>query len=347
MTLQSELSWKRGGPHHCHQGGFHLKPWPTAQGNWRNDLHGNFPKHRVFLFQIFGLRDLLSQQLKKKKKRQNSSCICAEGISWGRKCWIIFISLCDGNKVWFCFVTFPCTSFGNHNSPVIYMSSNQDTTVTAAFPLQPPKRGEISTFSSLFAWRDASAFLWTLGCSSPNISVQPEYPVKGEGEEGQPIWTAGALHIWGAVPLQVEPPPQSFVSHESTRKSPAKLGAGGPGICPVFDITVLQSALKSEIYKLKKAHYYHRYFLFKWLPFHLARQRELLVLTGNWKRYWSEYFPSDYSNFPLLLSKIIVINLKVEGGGFLAGAKLPRPLASAKKQRFTSAEDTDWACLIL
>ena len=66
VALQSELSWRRGGPHHCHQDGCHLKPWPTAQANRRNDCHGNFPKGRVPIFQSFFLRDLLSQQLKKK-----------------------------------------------------------------------------------------------------------------------------------------------------------------------------------------------------------------------------------------------------------------------------------------
>lgn len=60
-----------------------------------------------------------------------------------------------------------------------------------------------------------------------------------------------------------------------------------------------------------------------------------------------KYFPFEYGNFPLPSSKIIVINLKVEGGGFSAHAKLPRPLASLKCQEFTSAEDTDWAWLIL
>lgn len=62
--------------------------------------------------------------------------------------------------------------------------------------------------------------------------------------------------------------------------------------------------------------------------------RELLVPTGHWKLYRSEHFSSDYGNFPLLFSKITVINLKVEGGGFSAHAKLPCPLVSVKWQEF-------------
>lgn len=44
---------------------------------------GNFPGGRLFIFQTFGLQDLLLQQL---TKRQNNSCICEEEIDEGRKC---------------------------------------------------------------------------------------------------------------------------------------------------------------------------------------------------------------------------------------------------------------------
>lgn len=154
VALQSELNWRRGGPHHCHQDGCHLKPWPTAQGNGRNYCHGNFQRGRAFIFQSFGLGDLLSQQL---KKRQNSSCISEEGISWGRKCWILFICLWDGNSVWFCCVTFPCTFFWNHNSLGIYSD----------FCLPSPDTQEgrdVKFFLSLGLWRHISLSIdsWVL-----------------------------------------------------------------------------------------------------------------------------------------------------------------------------------------
>lgn len=67
VALWSELTWKRGGPHYCHQGECHLKPRSTAQGYWRNDCHGNFPRGRVGFSKVLGSRIYCNNNQGKKK----------------------------------------------------------------------------------------------------------------------------------------------------------------------------------------------------------------------------------------------------------------------------------------
>lgn len=81
--------------------------------------------------------------------------------SWGKKCWLLFISLCSGNNLWFCSVTFPWTSF----EIIIHLIA----TATAAFHLRPLRRGKMSKFSSLLVYRDASIFLKTVGAPHPTF----------------------------------------------------------------------------------------------------------------------------------------------------------------------------------
>lgn len=90
----------------------------NSTGKLKEWLSWKFPKRQSGFFSkvlVLGIYCNHNQ-----KKRQNSSCIFRGGTSWGRKCWLLFTSLCDRNNVWFCSVTFPYTSFGNHNSPGIY-----------------------------------------------------------------------------------------------------------------------------------------------------------------------------------------------------------------------------------
>ena len=191
------------------------------------------------------------------------------------------------------------------------------STVTAAFRLQLPKMGEMSNFSSLLACRDASAF-GLLG--APHLTFLCSWTTwwrlwekKEDTSELQEHCTPRVQsHCNLTFPLEL------LVSGEH-QEITGKVSAGGPGIFPVFDNKVHSPSVSTgerrlQTEKAHRAHRHHRYFLFKWLPFCLAQHREMLVFAGHWKRYRSEYFPSDYGNFPLLLSKIFIINLKAEGG---------------------------------
>lgn len=264
-----------------------------------------------------------SQGFTATRPEKKSSCICEKGKSWGKKCWLLFISLCGGNNLWFCSVTFPWTSF----EIIIHLIA----TATSAFYLRPLRRGETSNFSSLLVYREASIFLGTVG--APHPTVLSSWSTWWKGWEK----TSGVQSPCKLSHLPRAPPLRGAPGNYWQKSVQMVLGSVN------MQSTVLLSALENRVCRLKKHIIITGVFFINYCLFWSGQGTASAHCSGRDRR---KHFPSDSGNFPLLLSKIVVINWKVEGGGFSPHAKAPHALASWKWQEFTSSEDADWAWLI-